>query len=61
MSVDDVIRMGLELDESLIKLYKNAAEESEVPEVKEMFNNLLKMEQEEKHHLVRTALGSMDI
>ncbi|RKZ45365.1 MAG: hypothetical protein DRQ58_10535 [Gammaproteobacteria bacterium] len=61
MSVEDVIHMGLELDDCLIKLYKDAAEDSEVLEVKEVFNNLLKMEQEEEHHLVRAALDSWDI
>lgn len=61
MAVEDVIRMGLELDDCLIKLYKDAAENSEVPEVKEVFNNLLEMEQEEEHHLVRAALDSRDI
>ena len=61
MSVEDVIRMGLELDDRLIRLYKDAAENAEVPEVKDVFNNLLEMEKEEEHHLVRAALDSRDI
>jgi len=61
MPVEEVIRMGLDLDDCLLKLYKDAAENSEVPEVKEVFNNLLEMEQEEEHHLVRAALDSRDI
>ena len=61
MSVEDVIHMGLELDDRLISLYKDAAENSEVPEVNEVFNNLLEMEQEEEHHLVRAALDLRDM
>ena len=61
MSVEDVIRIGLELDNRLIEFYKDAAENSEVPELKEVFNNLLEMEQEEERHLVRAVLDSSDI
>jgi hypothetical protein len=61
MSVEDVIRIGLELDDRLIKLYKDAAENADVPEVREVFNNLLEMEQQDEHRLVRAALESGDI
>lgn len=61
MSVEEVIRMGLELDDRLIKLYKDAVENSEVPEVQDVFNNLLAMEQQEERHLVRAALDAGDV
>jgi rubrerythrin len=60
MSVEDVIRIGLELDDRLIELYKDAAESADVPEVREVFNNLLEMQQQDKHHLVRAALEAGD-
>ena len=56
-----MIRMGLELDEKLIGLYKDAVENSDVPEVKEVFNNLLEMEQQEEHQLARAALDLRDM
>lgn len=61
MAVDEVIRMGLELDDRLIKLYRDAVENSEVPEVQEVFDNLLAMEQQEERHLVRAALDAGDV
>ena len=61
MEIEDVIRMGLELDEKLIGLYKDAVENSDVPEVKEVFNNLLEMEQQEEHQLARAALDLRDM
>ena len=61
MSVEEVIHLGLELDGRLISLYKDAAESSAVPEVKEVFNNLLEMEQQEEHQIARAALDLRDM
>ncbi len=61
MPVEEVIRIGLELDDRLIKLYKDALENSDVPEVQQVFDNLLAMEQQEQRHLVRAALDAGDI
>nr|MBS0019122.1 hypothetical protein [Gammaproteobacteria bacterium] len=56
MSVDDVVRLALRLDDYLIDLYKNMAENTDIPEVKEMFTNLLELEQQEEHQIARNAL-----
>lgn len=61
MTIADVIRMSLSLDDRLIKVYKNIAKTAEVPEVREVFENLLQMEEKEKHTLARAALNSMDL
>ena len=52
MSVQDVIRIGLELDDRIIKVYNDAAASADVPEVREVFDNLLSLEKQEQHHLV---------
>ncbi len=61
MTIADVVRMGLALDDRLIEVYEDSAVSAEIPEVREVFENLLKMEEEEKHTLVRAALESMDM
>jgi hypothetical protein len=61
MTIGDVIQMGLALDDRLIEVYEESAENAEIPEVREGFENLLAMEEEEKHTLVRAALESMDM
>ncbi len=61
MTIADVIRIGLALDNRLIEVYEESAQSAEVPEVREVFENLLEMEEEEKHTLMRAALESMDM
>lgn len=61
MTIYNVIQIGLALDDRLIEVYKESAENADVPEVREVFKNLLAMEEEEKHSLVRAALESMDV
>ncbi len=57
MSVDDVIRVALRLDNYLIDLYQMMAENAEIPEVREVFMNLLGMEQQEKREQAKNALS----
>lgn len=61
MSVEDVISLALRLDDILIDLYKRMVEEAEIPEVQEVFQNLLEMENQEKHLSVRNSLSVDDI
>jgi rubrerythrin len=61
MTIADVTRIGLALDDRLIEVYRESAENASIPEVREVFENLLEMEEEEKHTLVRAALESMDM
>lgn len=56
MSVDDVVRLALRLDDYLIDLYRNMAERADLPEVREVFANLLELEQQDEHQIARNAL-----
>ena len=56
MAVDDVVRLALRLDDYLIDLYRNMADNADIPEVKEVFTNLLELEQQDEHQLARNAL-----
>ena len=61
MSVNDVIRIALDFDNCLIQIYKELIKETEVSEVKDVFNSLLKRLEQEQHNLVRDALWLYDI
>ena len=61
MSVDDVIEVALQMDNCLVDFYKDMAEVAVSQEVKEVFTNLLEMEEQEKHKLVRNALQLKEI
>ena len=61
MSLEDVIRMGLELDGQVIRVYEDAAANADVPEVRRVFKYLLELEKHEEHHLVRAALESREM
>lgn len=61
MSVDDVIDLGLQLDECLITMYRDLAENAQCEDVRSVFQNLLDMEEEEKRQLVRNSLRVMDM
>jgi rubrerythrin len=56
MPVDDVVRLALRLDDYLIALYRNMADHTDIPDVKEVFTNLLELEQEDEHQIARNAL-----
>ncbi|MGF1612384.1 MAG: hypothetical protein ACFCVA_00340 [Gammaproteobacteria bacterium] len=56
MSVDDVVRLALRLDDYLIDLCKSMADRADIPELKELFTNLCELEQQEKYRLARNAL-----
>jgi rubrerythrin len=62
LSVDEVIELAMRLDNCLIELYKEMIDHSAaISEVKEVFQNLLEMEQQEQHQLARSRLGTFDI
>ena len=56
MTVDDVMNIGLNIDSCLIASYKGMAEAATSPEVREIFESLLLMEEQQKHKLARVAL-----
>ncbi|MBW2186927.1 MAG: hypothetical protein JRG71_11200, partial [Deltaproteobacteria bacterium] len=53
MSVDDVLKLGQTIDNCLIASYKGVADTASTPEVREIFENLLQMEEQEKHQKSR--------
>jgi len=61
MTVDDVMNIGLNIDSCLIASYKGMAEAATSSEVREIFENLLLMEQQQKHKLARIALEIGDM
>ncbi|MGB6045784.1 MAG: hypothetical protein WBF93_21695 [Pirellulales bacterium] len=61
MSVDDVVDLGLRLDDRLINCFKMMVDAAETDDVREVFQNLVDMEEQEKRQLVRNAGRSLDI
>lgn len=55
-SVEDVVRMALNIDQCLIDLYKEMAERAVSQEVRDLFQSLLNMEEKEGAAMVRNAL-----
>jgi len=61
MSTDDVVEMALKLDDYFIDLYQDMVNSSTSTPVKEVFQNLLDMEEHEKIQLAKTALQINDM
>ena len=60
MSVDDVVDVGLKVDECLIAVFRDLAENAPCEDVRNLFRNLLELEEEEKRRLVKNALRATD-
>ncbi len=56
MSVDEVIRVSLQLDDRLIAYYRRLADLAVAEEVKDLFNDLLREEQNEERRMARDAI-----
>ena len=61
MSVDQVIKIAMDLDERLIRLYRQLVENTRVPELREIFEKLLALEESEKLRVARQALRINDM
>ncbi len=61
MTVDEVVRAALRLDDCLTKLYREVAECTDCNEVREIFKNLLALEEKEKSKLARNAQLLLDV
>ena len=61
LTVDDVMNIGLNIDSCLLASYKGMAEAATSSEVREIFENLLLMEQQKKHKFARVALEIEDM
>lgn len=60
-SVDELIKHALQVDDCMINMYKTLAERAEVPKVKELFTDLIQLEENEKRKMVRTLILSTDM
>jgi rubrerythrin len=61
MTVEEVMNIGLNIDKCLIDSYKGMAANASTDECREIFENLLLMEEQQKHKLARIALEIRDM
>jgi len=61
MDTEEIILIALKLDDYFIQLYEDMVESTSSPTVREVFQNLLDMEQQEKIRTARAALNIRDI
>ena len=61
LSVDQVVRFAMEIDDCVINYYKAMAEGADTDEVKEVFNNLVSLEEHHKVRVARNALRLEDL
>lgn len=59
-SVDGVIKVALEVDNCLLRFFREVAEHAETESVRDVFKNLVDMEEMELRKLALGALQSMD-
>lgn len=60
MSVDDLVKMALKIDDYLISLYRQMASEATSSDSRQLFENLVQLEETEKVRTVRAALSAND-
>ena len=61
MSVDGVIRVAMDVDRCLLRFYREVAKCAESETVRDVFKNLVDMEEAELRKLALDALGARDI
>lgn len=61
MSVEEIIRMAIQLDDCLIRIYKKIAQNTDIPEIREIFNNLSELEDHEKRRFVMDSTRMYDM
>jgi rubrerythrin len=57
MSFDEVVDLAMEFDDALTDFYKQAENESDIPRIKEIFQNLVEMERRGKIRQLRAAFS----
>ena len=60
MSVDELVQIALKIDDYLISLYRQMASESTSSDSRQLFENLVQLEETEKMRTVRAALSAND-
>ncbi|MCK9173378.1 hypothetical protein [Desulfuromonas thiophila] len=61
VTTDEILAIGAKIDECLINSYKAVLDKATTAEVREIFESLLQMEEQEKHVKARMALGLQDM
>ena len=61
ISIDEIVCLALKLDDLLVQLYREAAEEAVSPEVRDAFDSLSEHTVAEEHQLVRDAPAAKDL
>ena len=60
MSVEDLVNVALKVDDFMIGFYKQIASETTSKEAREVFTNLIALEENEKMQIVRASLSAYD-
>lgn len=60
INVQELVNMALKVDDSLINLYKHMSSEASTDEARQLFNNLVILEENEKIKTARAALSTHD-
>ena len=58
---DDLVKIALEFDDTLVRLYREVAEKVHDQKTKELFVNLLHLEEQEKIQITRAAMSLWDM
>ncbi len=61
MTLYQLVDCALDLDNIVVELYRDAQEHVEIPELTELFQNLIEMENQEKKSMVRNAMMLDDL
>ena len=61
ITVEQILEIGSKIDQYLLNSYKAVVDRATIPEVREIFENLLQMEEQERHVRARNALGLQDM
>ncbi|MGC9518454.1 MAG: ferritin family protein [Desulfuromonadaceae bacterium] len=61
LTPEKVFEIAAQIDQCMIDSYNTVINRTSNPEVRELFENLLEMEEQEKHVRARTALGLLDM
>lgn len=60
ISLQELVELALKVDDSLISLYRHMASEASTDEGRQLFNNLVVLEENEKMKTARAALSTND-
>ena len=61
MTLQEVIDIALDLDNALVDLYRNVAQNVDTQELRELFQSLIDMEKKKKKRMVRDAMMLNDL